>query len=138
MTHTHLVQYYETDAMGITHHSNYIRWMEEARVDMLIKGGCDYAGLEKMGLGIPVLGVQVAYKRPTRFQETVAIEVRLVEYDSIRMKLNYVMHYPGDDTVLCTGTTEHCFVNAAGRPTSVRRSHPEVHAAFLALLGRDA
>lgn len=26
----HLVQYYETDRMGITHHSNYIRWMEEA------------------------------------------------------------------------------------------------------------
>lgn len=31
----HTVQYYETDRMGITHHSNYIRWMEEARVDFL-------------------------------------------------------------------------------------------------------
>ena len=35
--YTHKVQYYETDKMGITHHSNYIRWMEEARVDMLEK-----------------------------------------------------------------------------------------------------
>lgn len=26
------VQYYETNKMGITHHSNYIRWMEEARI----------------------------------------------------------------------------------------------------------
>ena len=34
-TYTHVVQYYETDRMGITHHSNYIRWMEEARVAML-------------------------------------------------------------------------------------------------------
>ena len=31
----HIVQYYETDKMGITHHSNYIRWMEEARIDFL-------------------------------------------------------------------------------------------------------
>lgn len=31
----HKVQYYETDRMGITHHSNYIRWMEEARVEFL-------------------------------------------------------------------------------------------------------
>ena len=31
----HKVQYYETDRMGVTHHSNYIRWMEEARVDLL-------------------------------------------------------------------------------------------------------
>lgn len=35
----HKVQYYETDKMGIAHHSNYIRWMEEARVDFLEKIG---------------------------------------------------------------------------------------------------
>ena len=32
-------QYYETDQMGCVHHSNYIRWMEEARVDFLPKWG---------------------------------------------------------------------------------------------------
>ena len=37
--YTHKVQYYETDKMGITHHSNYIRWMEEARIDFLEKSG---------------------------------------------------------------------------------------------------
>ena len=31
----HKVQYYETDKMGIVHHSNYVRWMEEARIDFL-------------------------------------------------------------------------------------------------------
>ena len=31
----HEVQYYETDRMGITHHSNYVRWMEEARTFFL-------------------------------------------------------------------------------------------------------
>ena len=39
----HKVQYYETDMMGITHHSNYIRWMEEARIDFLSQIGWDYA-----------------------------------------------------------------------------------------------
>ena len=29
------VQYYETDMMGITHHANYIHWMEEARIDFM-------------------------------------------------------------------------------------------------------
>ena len=37
----HIVQYYETDKMGITHHSNYIRWMEEARIDFLRQIGWD-------------------------------------------------------------------------------------------------
>ena len=38
----HKVQYYETDKMGITHHSNYIRWMEEARIDFLEQLGWNY------------------------------------------------------------------------------------------------
>ena len=35
----HLVQYYETDQMGIVHHSNYIRWFEEARSYILEENG---------------------------------------------------------------------------------------------------
>ena len=54
----HTVQYYETDKMGITHHSNYIRWMEEARVDFLAQIGWDYAMLEEMGVISPVIGIE--------------------------------------------------------------------------------
>ena len=43
----HKVQYYETDKMGITHHSNYIRWMEEARINYLEQNGWPYDKLEK-------------------------------------------------------------------------------------------
>ena len=42
-TLTHRVQYYETDRMGVTHHSNYIRFMEEARVAYLEQLGFPYA-----------------------------------------------------------------------------------------------
>ena len=52
--YTHKVQYYETDKMGITHHSNYIRWMEEARIDFLEKSGFSYDKLEKDGIISPV------------------------------------------------------------------------------------
>ena len=45
----HKVQYYETDKMGIVHHSNYIRWMEEARIDFLGQIGWNYKKLEDMG-----------------------------------------------------------------------------------------
>ena len=48
--YNHTVQYYETDKMGITHHSNYIRWMEEARVDFLKQIGWDYDKLEEIGV----------------------------------------------------------------------------------------
>ena len=46
MEYTHKVQYYETDQMGIVHHSNYIRWFEEARSDVLEKAGMGYDVME--------------------------------------------------------------------------------------------
>ena len=48
----HKVNYYETDKMGVTHHSNYIRWMEEARVDFLEKAGLGYDKIEALGIRI--------------------------------------------------------------------------------------
>ena len=48
------VQYYETDRMGIVHHSNYIRWFEEARIFYMEKMGYSYSEMEKTGIMIPV------------------------------------------------------------------------------------
>ena len=52
-SYLHKIKYYETDKMGVTHHSNYIRFMEEARTDFLINHGFDYAKLEEMGITKP-------------------------------------------------------------------------------------
>lgn len=57
MSYQHIVQYYETDKMGITHHSNYIRWMEEARVSFFAEYGWDYKTLEESGIASPVISV---------------------------------------------------------------------------------
>lgn len=57
MNYVHTVQYYETDKMGITHHSNYIRWMEEARTAFLAEKGWPYDRLEKDGVFSPVVSV---------------------------------------------------------------------------------
>ena len=46
-SYTHKVQYYETDAMAIVHHSNYIRWFEEARLDYLEQIGLPYDEIER-------------------------------------------------------------------------------------------
>ena len=45
ITWTHKVQYYETDQMKVVHHSNYIRWFEEARVELMEKIAWPYANM---------------------------------------------------------------------------------------------
>ena len=66
------VQYHETDKMGVTHHSNYIKWMEEARIDFLNQIGFGYAKLERDGIISPVIGVDCKYLRSTAFGDTQA------------------------------------------------------------------
>ena len=67
----HTVQYYETDRMGITHHSNYIRWMEETRVYCLKELGWSYERLEEEGIVSPVTAISCNYKASTTFADEV-------------------------------------------------------------------
>ena len=69
----HEVQYYETDGMRIVHHSNYIRWFEEARLAALKKDGMDYDRMEEEGIIIPVLSASCEYKMAVHYGETVKI-----------------------------------------------------------------
>lgn len=59
----HKVQYYETDQMKVVHHSNYIRWFEEARTDYMSQVGVPYAEVERAGIIIPVVDVSCKYKK---------------------------------------------------------------------------
>ena len=56
--YTHKVKYYETDRMGITHHSNYIRWMEEARIDLLEQIGWGLDKIEESRIVSPIVSVE--------------------------------------------------------------------------------
>ena len=119
----HKAQYYETDTMKIVHHSNYIRWMEEARVDMLEQMGLGYDVMERSGILSPVLSVQCEYKSMTRFPETVTIHVRLTRYTGVKFELAYEM--TGEDGVLrAQAVSAHCFIDGSGRPISLRRRFP--------------
>ena len=62
-------KYYETDQMGIIHHSNYIRWMEEARIDLLDQIGYPYSRFEEMGYMSPVLHADCEYKKSVKFDD---------------------------------------------------------------------
>lgn len=125
-SYLHKVQYYETDKMGITHHSNYIRWMEEARIDFLSQIGISYAKLESEGIISPVLAVDCRYKRSTTFSDTISIDVKVKEFKGVRLVLEYTMKNAADDSFVLTGTTEHCFLNMESRPVNMKKEFPEI------------
>ena len=85
----HKVQYYETDRMGFVHHSNYIRWFEEARMDFFDKIGAPYTLTEELGLICPVLTVECEYKKSCYFGETLLIYVMLEKVENVRFYVSY-------------------------------------------------
>ncbi len=132
----HTVQYYETDAMRITHHSNYIRWMEEARVSLLQQIGYPYSRMEEIGLMSPVMEVSCKYKQPTRFEEKITITPSIREYNGITFKFAYQMTNE-QGVVVCEATSSHCFLKSDGSFARVKRDHPELHA-LLTSISEDA
>ena len=131
--YVHQVQYYETDRMGITHHSNYIRWMEEARVDFLLQIGWSYDRLEEMGIVSPVTAVSCKYLASTTFADQVSVTLSVESFNGVTLRLCYAM-VKADGTQVCTGHTEHCFLNREGRFLRPRREFPDFCQALIALL----
>ncbi len=126
MIYTHKVQYYETDKMGITHHSNYVRWMEEARVAYLAEVGWDYARLESLGVISPVVAVNVLYKKTTTFSDVVTIDVGVDEFKGVKLKMKYSMKNEQGE-IVCEAGSEHCFLDGEGRPIRLQKTYPEFY-----------
>ena len=110
----HYIQYYETDKMGVTHHSNYIRFMEEARVEFFKNIGFDYFEFEKCGIVSPVVGLNnIRFKRPSTAGDTLDIEVSIKSMTSVIFTMQYVMK--NKDTVILTGESDHCLLSKEGK-----------------------
>jgi acyl-CoA thioester hydrolase len=130
MEYMHKVQYYETDKMGITHHSNYIRWMEEARVAFLEKAGYPFDKLEEMGIVSPVLGVTCEYKHPTTFADEITIIARVKEFKGVRLCMEYEMKNAAG-VIVCIGTSSHAFLDKNGKPIRMKRDYPGLYEEFV-------
>ena len=122
----HKVHYHETDCMGITHHSNYIRWMEEARVDYLDQVGYGYARMEREGILSPVIGIECQYKHATTFDDEVAIRVEAAEFRGVRLVIRYEMTRVSDGALVLTGKSTHCFTTPEGKPIILKKRFPEL------------
>ena len=123
----HKIQFYETDQMGIVHHSNYIRWFEEARVDFMEQLGLSYHKVVSMGVDIAVVGVSCEYKSMTKFSETVQINVHISKMTPVRMTVEYKVLGSENGELCATGETRHCFIRRIDqRPVSLAKELPEL------------
>ena len=128
------INYYETDRMGIVHHSNYIRFLEEARCQMLEEYHMPYSAFEEQGIIIPVLGVSCDFKHHVTFNDIIQITPFVKECNGIRLTIGYnVINKENGKTVL-TGETIHCFTDENLKPIRLQKRIPEFYQKFIDLL----
>ena len=119
------VNYYETDRMCIVHHSNYIRYFEEARIYAMEQIGCDCLEMEKINLIIPVVDVYAKYHKSLGFSDQFAVYTKMTYFNGVKMSFEYEIRFTKDNSI---------FINEEGRPISIKKSHPDIYKKFMSLV----
>lgn len=125
------VYYYETDRMNVVSHTNYIRWMEEARVDFLTHAGIPYDKIEETGFMLPVLGVDCTYKHSLTFGDWFSIVGKIAEYNGFKMRITYKIYNKATGILCAEAESRHCFTDMNMKPVRISKANPEIHKAFV-------
>ena len=121
------INYYETDKMGIVHHSNYIRFLEEARCRWMKELGLPMEKLEEMGYTIPTLEVNCKYLYPVTSGDIISIRPYISEYNGVRMTISYEVINTNTNNEVIKAITKHCFTNKELKPVNMKKSNLEIH-----------
>lgn len=108
-TYRKTVQYHETDAMGVVHHSNYLRYFEEARCGWLLEKGLQKEHSPHADLTFAVLETSCRHLLPCRFGDQLSIRVQ-VKQEGAKLRFQYAA-YLGEGQLVATGTTLHIAIN---------------------------
>lgn len=94
-THTeHRVSVADTDMMGIVHHANYVDLFERGRLEYLRRRGLPYKDMVDRGLHMPVVELNVRYRKPARFDDLLRVETRLGALSRVTVRFNYAISRP--------------------------------------------
>ena len=108
------VEYHHTDQMGIVHHSNYIKFFEVARTEWLRAAGLTYAEMERRGVMMPIVDVQVKYRTPSYYDELITVRVSVEELPMARMTFHYEI-FGEDGRDVASGLTTLGFIDKETR-----------------------
>ncbi|MEC7520061.1 MAG: thioesterase family protein [Myxococcota bacterium] len=121
------VQYVDTDQGGVVHHAAYLRFLEQARVELLRQRGVDYRRFEReVGKGLPVAEVRIRYERPARFDDELEVEAWVGVINRAKIRFDYRI-WRGDERLTSAEITCACVDLAKERICSM---DPSLREAF--------
>lgn len=129
------VNYYETDRMGVVHHSNYLRYLEEARYVWMEDVFVPYPEVEKRGIIVPCTSAEETFLNFLRYGDEFSVHMELYKFTGVRMHFRYkVYNETTGDLCLEAETVHYTTTRDDYKPTSIKRSHPDLFEQLTALV----
>ncbi len=104
------IRYAETDQMGVVYHGNYPQYLEMGRVEWLRNFGVSYKDMEENGVMLPVISLQLNFKKSAVYDDLISVSTRLVKTPSVRIEFDYEIHNE-DGELLATANTVLVFMD---------------------------
>lgn len=130
LTFERKINYYETDKMGVVHHSNYIRFLEEARCFYFDELKMPFSEFEENNVTIPVLGVNCTYKHHVTFDDVLLIKVYIKNYTGVRFSVTYDVREKSTGKTVIIAETKHCFTDKNLKPINLKKALPKYSQMF--------
>ncbi|WP_339140273.1 acyl-CoA thioesterase [Croceitalea sp. MTPC5] len=86
------VRYSETDQMGVVYHGNYAQYLELGRVEWLRSMGISYKDLEDDGIILPVIHLQIDYKKSALYDDLITVETFLKKVPLVKIEFDYKIY----------------------------------------------
>lgn len=113
--HKHRVYYYETDKMGRVYHSNFLKWMDEARTEFIRNRGLSYKELEDMGIMLPVGELSIKYINAIDYDEEVLIKTTLEKITKVKVEFLYEFYDLNCKKKFASAKTISVFTDLSGK-----------------------
>ena len=104
------VRYGETDQMGVVYHGNYAHYLEIGRLEWLTALGISYKEMEANEVMLPVVSLNINYKKSARYDDILTVSTTLVKLPSASIEFDYEIHNSSGE-LLTTAHTKLVFVN---------------------------
>ncbi len=104
------VRYGETDQMGVVYHGNYALYLEMGRIEWLRKLGISYKKMEEEGVMLPVISLNVNYKKPAIYDDLINVKTQLKNKPTAKIEFEYEITNSSGD-ILTTASTTLVFID---------------------------
>lgn len=109
------IRFSEVDSMGVVWHGSFVKYLEDGRECFGAKYNLSYLGVASLGFLIPIVEMNLSYKRFAKYGEKLIIETRFVNSDAAKIIFEYIIYREFDMEVLVTAKTVQVFTDAKGQ-----------------------